>query len=497
MKKWLNIIACFPAFFHFIALRANNLQLSAPSITGNDQMSFTISWDNSWNLSSTVPFNHDAVWIFVKYRAASGAWQHLDVSSISADHSVTTNTLAVDAVNDGKGVFVRRNAAGAGNNAPAVVNVKLLNSLPTGNYEFRIFGIEMVHVSEGAFYVGDSLSNNTFGNGNDLSPFFIASEDPIPVGLSAGELYNGGTYPPASNIPSAYPKGYDSFYCMKNEITQQQYVDFLNCLTYDQQATRTAIAPSSAAGTLAMTTLNANRNGIKILIPGIANQSPAVYGCDAGGNMVFDEIDDAQSRSCNFFSWADLAAYLDWSALRPMTEFEFEKVCRGPAYPVSREFAWATAFVVDANTLINDGTIHEAAADSIPPGYGIASHGYSGPQGPIRAGFAGNSVSDRQTIGAAYYGALEMSGNLWEMCVTVDAAGLQYSGIRGDGSISAAGDADAAGWPSANGTGAGFRGGAWNSGISSTFRDLAVSDRYYAGMAPSLRRNTAGGRGVR
>ena len=28
-------------------------------------------------------------------------------------------------------------------------------------------------------------------------------------------------------------------------------------------------------------------------------------------------------------SWSDMSAYLDWSGLRPMTELEYEKACRG------------------------------------------------------------------------------------------------------------------------------------------------------------------------
>jgi hypothetical protein len=43
---------------------ANNLAISAP-VYSAETLTFTISWDNSWNIS-TGPSNHDAVWVFIK-----------------------------------------------------------------------------------------------------------------------------------------------------------------------------------------------------------------------------------------------------------------------------------------------------------------------------------------------------------------------------------------------------------------------------------------------
>ena len=39
-------------------------------------------------------------------------------------------------------------------------------------------------------------------------------------------------------------------------------------------------------------------------------------------------------------NWQDLTSYLDWSGLRPMTEFEYEKACRGTLNPVAYEYPW-------------------------------------------------------------------------------------------------------------------------------------------------------------
>ncbi|MFT7587893.1 MAG: sulfatase activating formylglycine-generating enzyme, partial [Limisphaerales bacterium] len=188
-------------------------------------------------------------------------------------------------------------------------------------------------------------------------------------------------------------------------------------------------------------------------------------------------------------------AWLDWAGLRPMTEFEFEKMARGPELPVAGEFAWGTDLIVDANSLMDDGHSTEYVTDLIDAGAGIASHGYAGPKGGLRNGFAGRDNSDRMKAGAGYYGVLELSGNLWELTINMLPEGLTFTGNHGDGNL-IDGQSDA-GWPGVDG--GGFRGGAWNSGIGPIgfFRDLAISDRWYAGLGPTDRRFTNGIRGVR
>ncbi|MDQ3073474.1 MAG: hypothetical protein M3Q97_09465, partial [Bacteroidota bacterium] len=50
--------------------RGNNVSISAVEIAGANKISFTLSWENSWSLDGIeVPYNHDAVWVFVKYRS--------------------------------------------------------------------------------------------------------------------------------------------------------------------------------------------------------------------------------------------------------------------------------------------------------------------------------------------------------------------------------------------------------------------------------------------
>jgi formylglycine-generating enzyme required for sulfatase activity len=478
---------------------ANNLQLAQLQQLSQDELSLTISWDNSWRLEQTAPpFNHDAVWLFGKYRSGSGGWQHLDLSSLSADFSSSDSLLEVVAVSDGKGVFVRRRKDGSGQVPPISLRLRLARPLPQGNLQLRLFGIEMVHVPEGPFWLGDSLQFNCFRESDSLGgPLLISSEARLPVGTASGQLYDGGDEPPAGDLPAAFPKGFEAFYLMKYEVGQEQYVDFLNTLSFDQQAARTQASPADPAGTpaLAFSPAFSNRNGIVIAQAGQAGGPPARYACEARADGLYNAADDGQNRACNFLSWADLTAYLDWAALRPLTELEFEKACRGPEYPLPGGFAWGTSAAVDANSLQQDGTPLEGVQETATATAGLASHGYQGPQGPLRAGFGGQADSDRLQIGGSYYGALEMSGNLWEQCVNLEAEGLSFRAEAGDGSLGPNGQADEASWPTT--AGAGHRGGAWNSGIVGPYRDLAVSDRFYIGLFPAQRRSTTGGRGGR
>ena len=269
---------------------------------------------------------------------------------------------------------------------------------------------------------------------------------------------------------------------MKYELSQGQYTAFLNSLTSDQQIPRTATDPRQVAGTLALSPSAPFRNTIQIETPATAS-APATYTCTP------------PDRDCNFLRDDDLLAYLDWAGLAPMTELEYETAARGPLHPVPGEFAWGTPDIRDANTVTEDGTPTESVSESVSGSTGLASHGYAGPQGPLRCGFAAKATTARNAAGASYYGCFELSGSLWELCVTLSDAGLPYSGQNGDGALDANGSNNAPNWPTEDGIG--FRGGVWNSGILPGFRDLAISDRFYAGLAANTRRNTSGGRGVR
>ncbi len=495
-------ITIFAALFltGFINLQANNLQIGVPSIdVGNSTITFTIQWDNSWMISAGSN-NYDAVWIFVKRQdCADNLWNHAPLSTASVDHSITGGVLQVDAVTDGMGIFIHRIADGIGNIASATATLEL-QTAPDLADNFQVFGIEMVYVPQGDFYIGDGTrgSNNWgFSGANPYPPILITNAIQT-AGIGAASNYQVNNYGSTGALPSTYPHGWNSYYCMKYEIAQEQFASFLNTLTYDQQITRTANSPNSAVGTLAIAGAIPSRNCIEIQASGTINNIPAVYGCDLNNNGTYNEADDGQNLACNWISWTDLLAYLDWSAFRPMTEFEYEKVCRGTATPSALEKAWSTTNLIQAESgsLNNAGLASETSTAS---GAGLCAYGINNTaNGPLRCGFAATATTTRTQSGGSYYGAMDMSGNVDEQCVGgYDFNYSAFTTANGDGSLTAVGAANTTGWPTLGGgrNGGISRGSDWFT-VNNTY--LNVSDRIQ--MTNNYNQNRdyrIGGRGVR
>jgi formylglycine-generating enzyme required for sulfatase activity len=492
-----------------LCVSASGVVVSQVKILDAQSVRFNLQWTHSWYLN-TEPANHDAVWVFIKARGAT-EWQHVSISTVQ-DHHTTLPNATVTTVPDGNGVFIRRATFGTGNLTTEVM-LRLEMPLPAGDMELAVHAVEMVWVPTGAFWLGDRISQKSLGSDTLGEPVLIdKAGTPVqpPAGTgSSTDLLGGSPYRPPADIPPDWPNGYNGFYIMKHELSQAAYCVFLNTLSAQAQQARTAIPIDAPLNSVAMTTSDAARCGIRLIGAGnLAKNQPAVYACNANPDNPPDSPDDGQNRAMNWLSWADLAAWLDWAALRPLTEFEFEKAGRGPGLPVLRELAWGTSEFVDANTIVQgtDGTEFESVEERVVGNQGLGnSGGVLGSgflRGPLRCGFAATDTSTRQQAGASYYGVLELSGNVWETVVSADSTGLLFEGTPGDGKLSDGGDANTAGWPvSDTAQGACVRGGAWNSLIKNDlaypFRDLALSDRFYIGLRPDFRRNTQGGRGAR
>ena len=474
----------------------NNLNVTTPSLVGQNRtdhyvfIKFNIGWENSWRVSAE-PGNWDASWVFVKYKVGSGDWQHATLNLTG--HAAPSGSIITPSF-DGKGIFVYRNGIGSGSVNFTEVKLKWNYGADSvtdnANITVKVFGIEMVYVATDSFFVGSGGTEwGTFTDGNwwpdsgsNTFPFKITSESALTIDHSKGNLWSSLTSAndsigPIGTLSANFPKGYKGFYCMKYS-SQEQYVDFLNSLTYSQQQTRTTSAPNSAAGTLAMTTisgniLSADRNGIKIKTSGTSSTVPAIYGCDLNNNGIFNESDDGQNISCNWLSWSDGIAFSDWSALRPMSELEFEKACRGPINVFQYERPYGSDAVAHVVGIANSGR----ADESYIPANGVWNQFIGGAANinaggvqwgylnyPVRVGVFATVASSRITSGATYYGIMDMAGNLWERVVTIgNLQGQSFIGTHGNGVLANTGDEIGnSDWPQIDAIGSGFRGGAFN-----------------------------------
>ncbi len=369
-----------------------------------------LSWDHSWRAAWTEAAERnvtgaplkveswDAAWVFVKYRPpGGGAFLPATLSTDAAHRAMPAGAAcAVGRSDDGKkgvGVFVYKNAVGSGPNTFKNVSLRWLHGTDKaepGKATLVAHAIAMVYVPEGPF-----KSRSPFGR-------------PLPLINSRG----------------AMPNGYGAFYCMKRSISQGQYAEFLN----------------SVASDLAAASYNAER--YKALPHDAAKRySPKLYGLNGYTIRVVNGVyaADAPDRACNFLSWPDIVSYAAWAGLRPITDLEYEKACRGPREPAKGQDVW-------------DGT-------ACAPAEAIA-----------------NTVAGQE---ASYWGIreLSLSGNVHEWPGTVQVAskagsGAGFKGTHGEGTPEAPSD-----WPS-TAFGEGFWNGAWigTDGISGIGIWVAVAE---------------------
>jgi len=496
----------------------NTKFISLSTTTKTVLIQFDISWNNSWKDS----INNDAAWVFVKWMCLnagcsnSAIWRHctLKTSGTNPSGFSTGSGTAIDIIvpSDKKGCFIQRKSQGSG--SVSTTSVQLVWDynedgasadsayIPQGsaNFLFNIYGVEMVYIPQGGFYVGDGNNGTVsfefeFGSSSSLPPT-INSETGISFTSAAGSawFYNSTAASPefASgalfNIPASFPKGYNAFYLMKYELSQGQYVAFLNALTRDQQNQRVASTISASTipnyYVMAGGAVGSNRNTITCASTQANTSSAITFSATSSIGAGRD------NRAAGFFAWMDLAAYADWAALRPMTEFEYEKASRGPIYPVVSENAWGTSTFTDAATLsgTEDGTETITDASANRNGGNAPFTGGDAGSGPLRAGiFATSSTATRVKSGAGYYGNMELTGNLEEMTVTVgNSAGLSFTGTHGDGVLTDIsgttndGNATNLDWPGIDATsidrGITAATGAGNRGGDTKF-NYAVSDR--------------------
>lgn len=488
---------------------SNNLQITnvTRGALPSGLITFNISWENSWYVTGK-PANHDAVWIFIKFRTCTGpgstAWSHALLSTTMTDHTLSSGLSFAEPIsvndrfgnpgNHNTGCLIRRATIGKGHIVNETVTLKIVgsNGPTTWNdntpYDIKVFGIEMVQITEGNFVLGDYVVTNNMLriSSTNNGPVSVVEEFPAG-GLSVYDPIIPGNI----TIPTNFPKGYAKFYCMKYEISMGQYAEFLNTVSPVVYTSR----------------INISNHG---------NYRFNMY--LSGGKVVTDRPD----RACNYLSYEDLLTYLDWAALRPMTELEYEKICKGTdiIFPGGM-YAWGTTTAIKADTIRlgpEDGTdtVKDVGAN-INAYYVYTNCGFWGNYFRIVGGDAGNYTTcqygpigcgifardatnkTREETGATFYGVMEMSGNVAEWCIGIADATVRstYTGIWGDGVPSdATGRYDTPNWPNIDTVspyGQAIKGGSWASDLPY----CRVSDRTYASYYTSGRDAGFGGRGVR
>lgn len=498
----VSVLAVLIGLAMAFSAEANNVSMGTPVLTGQNStqnytyIQFDLSWENSWRDN----VNWDAAWVFVKYQeTGSDEWNHAYLNTTAGNHTPPAGyTCSVGVTGSyGMGVFIYRSSSGSGNTSLSNVRVRWEygdNGLSDhATVTAKVFAIEMVYVPEGTLNLNatasENMENEFFDDPNHENTVTqITSESLLAEGAirwkkdnyTGGTGNDNGTSYGSDALGASYPKGYAAFYCMKYEISQGQYADFLNMLSSVQASNRYP-----------------NKDGDK---RHTISESGGTY--SAG----------RPNRACNWLSWMDGCAYADWAGLRPMTELEFEKACRGDQSVVTDEFAWGNTTITAATT-INSGThgdedgtetITNAGANCCYGGNFFT--GGDGAGGPLRCGIFAKSGTTREQAGASYYGIMELSGNLHERCVTVadkDQSATttnagQFDGSHGNGSLSADGYATNATWPGYSGgkvtgaLGAGERGGWWSTTSANYER---VSNRSGAGYTDPVD-NAKGFRGV-
>ncbi|MEG2555646.1 MAG: FISUMP domain-containing protein [Odoribacter sp.] len=300
-------------------------------------------------------------------------------------------------------------------------------------------------------------------------------------GYRTDYLYTDATDTQSGTTTAVYPNGYAAFFTMKYEISQEQYVAFLNKLMLSQQAARTvgeklvSLKPGDYLFGADPSKPTA-RNGI-ILASRNGLTDPLVFANNLNkADGEFAQDGDGQTLACNFLSPSDMLAYADWVGLRPMSELEYEKMSRQPfpATPKTGEYAWNSTIYTKATALIA-GT-EGKKSETVAVGNANAENALGG---PVRCGAFAKAASSQEASGASFWGVMDLSGNLAELYYNLHLDGQKFSGIprgsHGNGKILAStGESDVSSgiWP-VIGNAFALRGGSFKSASTA----LETSDR--------------------
>ncbi|MEG2340195.1 MAG: SUMF1/EgtB/PvdO family nonheme iron enzyme [Odoribacter sp.] len=462
MKSRLTLLMILIGFC-LMQAEANNVRITdkvkVVGRLGKDtvMLSFPLQWDNSWKVGE----NWDAVYLFIKYRRidVEEPWRHLCIKQNGHRVDPGYSYSVANTGEQGVGLFVYRNTTGAGQ---ASTMVRLLvdinegdlrpfyqatyDDFKSGKIDISVAAIEMVFVPRGLFYIGDGFSTNAFSSESN-TPYLVENEKAQSCRVRWGNQQDLQKNP--VELKRLYPKGYEGFYGMKYEISQEQYVYFLNKLPYGEQKKR--IRNDLDKLSIGQYAFEENNNLPPAARNGIILEKRKTKGANSIGNHgdtavifghnlnqddgIYNSSRDGKTIACNYLTPEDAKVYADWVGLRLMTELEYEKACRmrnPDAMPTGFQYAWNGQSLNYARGGVvtgTGGTVQEIMAGTANVN---ANKGYTA---PVRCGsFARENTTFMSNTGATYWGMLDMTGNLSEMCCNA-IEGNKMVGIGGDGSL--------------------------------------------------------------
>lgn len=384
-----------------------------------------------------------------------------------------------------------------GSNSYPVQQALAVNREKLGNKKFRYY---QIHVITSDYPV---VANNIAMTEVDMS---LKTNDAFVVDRGSGIVMDketnlsskdGDTW--SGTLQANYPTGFNSFYVMKYEVSQEQWVRFLNKLEYNQQKMRTVGERLDGLGVgrfvYGSTGNIACRNGIAV---GSRDQGAVVFVNNLmnDANGEYAQEDDGQTVACNYLSPADMLAYADWCGLRPLSEFEYEKMARPPypSIPILNEWAGGDPNTIvrpSGNSLVDARTASERLGKV--NGKRVNVNAGAALDGPVRVGAMAEGAQSRTEAGASFWGVMDLSGNLSEIYYAcTNGHGRNFSDIlaaHGNGTLVANTTAATAGntdmttsyWPQTKESFI-LRGG----NFKSMNEELAISDRSQYGKFSSI-----------
>ena len=311
-------------------------------------------------------------------------------------------------------------------------------------------------------YPTASLTDGSW-RGGPVIPFLLDAEWNGPakegsrarrIGPVAGWLWGTQTYIermfPGSSVGrpgvlnDEYPTGYEAFYFMKYPLTQGQYADFLNSLPPDVAAARAYSErvdgrdPEGGSAGTEEITLNLGPGHQAVVrepdrhtiyssadLPEKAPSMDDAIGAsdeepgDRLDALMADVMEGGKEkpkappvytarlpfRRCSYVSTPDCFSYAVWAGLRPMTELEYDKACRGVRRPAPNELVFGST---NKPAHAAGGTRTSLVDAGLPTERYVGESANGNLFGAARVGWAATPESDRETAAASYWGILDL-----------------------------------------------------------------------------------------